>query len=152
MTTTQISEEKNMREQYWPLAVASCRAICPSLCLPESGLCSVAAFLERTEKFRMKCTKSRVFLVLELWEDHTTRYGQRNASPWLQEGAHKANLRNTICITLNTCLKILEPWRPKRSWEKLHTAGAQGAFKYILTENIKTYFDVLAYFHNRYKS
>lgn len=66
MTTTQISEEKNVHEQYWPLAVASCRAICPSLCLPESGLCSVAAFLERTEKFRMKCTKSRVLLVLEL--------------------------------------------------------------------------------------
>lgn len=141
-----------MHEQYGPLAEASCRATCPSLCLPKSGLKSVAVFLEQTEKFRMKSTKSRALLVLELWEDHTTRYGQRNASPWLQEGAHKTNLRNTICITLNTCLKILEPWRPKRSWEKLHTARAQKAFKYILTENIKTYFDVLAYFHNKYKS
>lgn len=66
MTITQISEEKNMHEQYWPLAAASCRAICPSLCLPKSGLYSVAVFLERTERFRMKSTKSQVLLVLEL--------------------------------------------------------------------------------------
>lgn len=66
MTTTQISEEKNMHEQYRPLAAASCRATCPSLCLPKTGLKSVAVFLEQTEKFRMKSTKSRALLVLEL--------------------------------------------------------------------------------------